>query len=249
MRATMLARANVAKPVARAWAANPPPNSSPPSAEQASPRHAPGQLRVGQLDEPGRERPDRGQDGDGPDADPELVDDGQEDERQQDGEGVVDRVRRRTAAASDRFGTDLHGPHGADRVRHPLGGPMPTVLIVDDEQHIRLLIEQTLEELEDEGVELHHRARRRGRPGRGGQPASRPRLPRRDDAQARRPRRVPDDQGRSGDGGHDRDAADGQGPGLRSRAGSRGRRRRLPDQAVRPRRPAARGPARPLGLG
>ena len=31
---------------------------------------------------------------------------------------------------------------------------MPTVLIVDDEQHIRLLIEQTLEELEDVGVEL-----------------------------------------------------------------------------------------------
>jgi DNA-binding response OmpR family regulator len=31
---------------------------------------------------------------------------------------------------------------------------MSTVLIVDDEQHIRLLIEQTLEELEDEGVDL-----------------------------------------------------------------------------------------------
>ena len=31
---------------------------------------------------------------------------------------------------------------------------MPTVLIVDDEQHIRLLIEQTLAELEDEGVQL-----------------------------------------------------------------------------------------------
>jgi DNA-binding response OmpR family regulator len=31
---------------------------------------------------------------------------------------------------------------------------MATVLIVDDEQHIRLLIEQTLEELEDDGVEL-----------------------------------------------------------------------------------------------
>ena len=31
---------------------------------------------------------------------------------------------------------------------------MPTVLIVDDEQHIRLLIEQTLEDLLDEGVEL-----------------------------------------------------------------------------------------------
>jgi DNA-binding response OmpR family regulator len=31
---------------------------------------------------------------------------------------------------------------------------MPTVLIVDDEQHIRLLIEQSLEELEDDGVDL-----------------------------------------------------------------------------------------------
>lgn len=31
---------------------------------------------------------------------------------------------------------------------------MSTVLIVDDEQHIRLLIEQTLEELEDDGVEI-----------------------------------------------------------------------------------------------
>ena len=31
---------------------------------------------------------------------------------------------------------------------------MPTVLIVDDERHIRLLIEQTLEELEEDGVEL-----------------------------------------------------------------------------------------------
>ena len=31
---------------------------------------------------------------------------------------------------------------------------MPAVLIVDDEHHIRLLIEQTLEELEDADVEL-----------------------------------------------------------------------------------------------
>jgi CheY-like chemotaxis protein len=29
---------------------------------------------------------------------------------------------------------------------------MPIVLIVDDEQHIRLFIEQTLEELEDEAI-------------------------------------------------------------------------------------------------
>ena len=31
---------------------------------------------------------------------------------------------------------------------------MHTILIVDDEAHIRMLIQQTLEELEDEGVEL-----------------------------------------------------------------------------------------------
>jgi two-component system alkaline phosphatase synthesis response regulator PhoP len=30
----------------------------------------------------------------------------------------------------------------------------PKILIVDDEAHIRLLIEQTLEDLEDEGVEI-----------------------------------------------------------------------------------------------
>ena len=30
----------------------------------------------------------------------------------------------------------------------------PTILIVDDEPHLRMLIQQTLEELEDEGVEL-----------------------------------------------------------------------------------------------
>ncbi|HUV89274.1 MAG TPA: response regulator, partial [Anaerolineae bacterium] len=30
----------------------------------------------------------------------------------------------------------------------------PKILIVDDEPHIRLLIEQTLEDLEDQGVEL-----------------------------------------------------------------------------------------------
>ena len=31
---------------------------------------------------------------------------------------------------------------------------MPKLLIVDDEPHIRLLLEQTFEELEDEGVEI-----------------------------------------------------------------------------------------------
>ena len=36
-----------------------------------------------------------------------------------------------------------------------LGSDVVRLLIVDDEQHIRLLIEQTLEELLDEGVELY----------------------------------------------------------------------------------------------
>lgn len=31
---------------------------------------------------------------------------------------------------------------------------MPKILIVDDEPHIRMLLEQTLEDLEDEGVEI-----------------------------------------------------------------------------------------------
>lgn len=31
---------------------------------------------------------------------------------------------------------------------------MPKILIVDDEPHIRILLEQTLEEIEDKGVEL-----------------------------------------------------------------------------------------------
>src|ERR1700752_3361248 len=44
--------------------------------------------------------------------------------------------------------------HHEPRPAAPPGGTMPTVLIVDDEQHIRLLFEQTLEELEDDGVEL-----------------------------------------------------------------------------------------------
>ena len=50
---------------------------------------------------------------------------------------------------------------------------MPTVLIVDDEQHIRLLIEQTLEELEDEGVGPADGDERRG----GGSTSSRTTIP------------------------------------------------------------------------
>ena len=78
------------------------------------------------------------------------------------------------------------------------GPPMPTVLIVDDEQHIRLLIEQTLEELEDDGVELLTATERRGGRRRRREPPPGPRLPRRDDAQARRVRGLPRDQAGAG---------------------------------------------------
>ena len=62
---------------------------------------------------------------------------------------------------------------------------MPTVLIVDDEQHIRLLIEQTLEELEDDGVDLLTAPDGEGRPRRRRATSPGPGLPRRDDAEAR----------------------------------------------------------------
>ena len=71
---------------------------------------------------------------------------------------------------------------------------MPTVLIVDDEQHIRLLIEQTLEELEDEGVDLLTATNGDEALDVVGHHHPDARLPRRDDAQARRVRGVPDDQ-------------------------------------------------------
>ena len=76
---------------------------------------------------------------------------------------------------------------------------MPTVLIVDDEQHIRLLIEQTLEELEDDGVELLTAADGDEALSVVEQPAPGPRLPRRDDAEAERLRGLPGDQAGAGD--------------------------------------------------
>ena len=74
---------------------------------------------------------------------------------------------------------------------------MPTVLIADDEQHIRLLIEQTLEELEDDGVELQTASDGEIGPRRRPEPAPGPRLPRRDDAEAQRLRGLPRDQAAS----------------------------------------------------
>ncbi len=42
---------------------------------------------------------------------------------------------------------------------------MAKIVIVDDEAHIRLLLEQTLEDLEDEGVEILSCSERRERRG------------------------------------------------------------------------------------
>ena len=66
---------------------------------------------------PGQERPDGRQEGDGLHADPELVDDLEEDQRQDDGLGVVDRVRH---------GQQAERPHRVDRDgRH--GGMVPQI--------------------------------------------------------------------------------------------------------------------------
>ena len=61
-------------------------------------------------------------------------------------EGIVGACRGRLARQA------LRRPGYCDRIGSPR---LPRrILIVDDEQHIRLLIEQALEELEDDGVEL-----------------------------------------------------------------------------------------------
>ena len=66
------------------------------------------------------------------------------------------------------------------------------MLIVDDEAHLRMLIQQTLEELEDEGVELLTAVQRRGGARRRFESReAEARVPRRDDAEAERLRRLP----------------------------------------------------------
>ena len=65
-----------------------------------------------------------------------------------------------------------------------------TILIVDDEAHLRMLIQQTLEELEDEGVELLTAVQRRGGAGDDRVGEAEPGVPRRDDAEAERLRRL-----------------------------------------------------------
>ena len=92
------------------------------------------------------------------------------------------------------------------------------ILIVDDEAHLRTLIQQTLEELEDEGVELHTRHQRRRGAGRDRVDAAEPGVPRRDDAEAEWLRRL---RARQEDARADERlhrAADREGPGVRSAA-------------------------------
>ena len=89
------------------------------------------------------------------------------------------------------------------------------ILIVEDEAYIRLLIEQTLEELEEQGVEILKAD--------NGEDALRliqeektaTGIPGCDDPQDQRFRGLPDRQARAPDEGyHDRDP-DRQGPGIR----------------------------------
>ena len=124
---------------------------------------------------------------------------------------------------------------------------MPTVLIVDDEQHIRLLIEQTLEDLEDEGVELQTASDgemaldvvRNHSPELVFLDVMMPKLNGFDVCRAIKGTSAWPDDGRD---------ADGEGPGVRPRGGARGGRGPLSDEAVRPGR-APRDRARGARVG
>ena len=71
------------------------------------------------------------------------------------------------------------------------------LLIVDDESHIRMLIEQTLEDLEDEGVELLFRRKWSPGPGDHSAGGTQSRLFGRDDAQDERNGGLPKSKERS----------------------------------------------------
>ena len=117
-----------------------------------------------------------------------------------------------------------------------------TILIVDDEAHLRMLLQQTLEELEDEGVELadcRRTARRRSRRSSRVKPnlvfldVMMPKLSGFDVC-----RRVKHALGLNG---VYIVLLDRQGAGVRSAERAGGRRRPLHDEAVRSRRAAAEG--------
>ena len=92
MRDAIFGIANVAKLVANAWSAKPPPNSSPPKPEQVAPRDDPGQPGIAELDEAGGDGGCRREERDGLHADVVVEDDLEEDQRQDDSLRVVDGV-------------------------------------------------------------------------------------------------------------------------------------------------------------
>ena len=119
-----------------------------------------------------------------------------------------------------------------------------TILIVDDEAHLRMLIQQTLEELEDEGVELLTASN--GEEALAAIEAVKPNLVFLD---VMMPKLSGFDvcQRAKHELGLTRRLhrpAHRQGPGVRPPEGAGGRRRPLHDQALRSRRPAREGPRR-----
>ena len=112
----------------------------------------------------------------------------------------------------------------------------PTILIVDDEAHLRMLIQQTLEELEDEGVELLTASN--GEEALATIESVKPNLvfldvmmPKLSGFDVCQPRQAgPRPEGRLHRPAH------GQGPGIRSPARPGRGRRPLHDQAIRSRR-------------
>ena len=136
----------------------------------------------------------------------------------------------------------LRERHGERSVSDLSMNPMK-ILIVDDEPHLRTLIQQSLEELEDEGVELFTAT--------NGEEAletirkEEPNLVFLDVMMPReeRLRRLQRGEERVGAGPYPHHPAHRQGPGVRSPARPGSRRRPLHDQALRPRTPWSPKPA------
>ena len=121
--------------------------------------------------------------------------------------------------------------HGERSLSH-LSMKTMKILIVDDEPHLRTLIQQTLEELEDEGVDLFTASNGEEALETIRDEAAEPGLPRRDDAQEKRLRRLQRGEERIGLEPHPHHPAHRQGTGVRPPARPGGWRRPLHDQAV-----------------
>ena len=154
--------------------------------------------------------------------------------------GVVGRARRRADRCGSRRG--WRTCCSSSTSKEP--AVTQTILIVDDEAHLRMLLQQTLEELEDEGVELLTATN--GEEALAAIESAKPNLVFLDVMMPKLSGFDVCDRAKQDARPHRRlhRAAHGQGPGVRSAARAGGRRRPVHDQAVRSGRAPAEGARR-----